>query len=143
MAKGKLFLWVYEVLLVIGFVRGLFMFGEPDVPRVALCIGFAINVLLQYNVIKAIRRKPLEELPPNEQAIAKTRQKAVMKTVLTGAAALAIVMLVNVGLFIKHVYSARAFAFVQLAAMLLFFSYFIVSFKLLQKKTGIGISNGS
>jgi ABC-type bacteriocin/lantibiotic exporter with double-glycine peptidase domain len=143
MSKRKPLLWIYEALLVIGFLRGLYMFGEPDIPRIAICVGLAFNLLLQYGIIKAIRRKPIDQLPPAEQVIAKTRKKEVLNTVFTGAAALAVVMLINVGLFVKQVYSARAFAFVQLVAVALFFCYFVASFRRLQKKTGIGISNGS
>jgi hypothetical protein len=142
MAKRKLFLWIYEVLLVIGFVRGLFMFGETDMPRIVLCCGLVLNLLLQYGVIKAIRTKPIEQLPPTQQARVKTRQKAMMKIIFTGSGALAVVMLINVGLFIKHMYSIRTFAFVQLVAAAFFFCYFVVSVTRL-KKTGIGISNGS
>ncbi len=143
MAKRKPFLWIYEALLVIGFLRGLFMFGEPDVPRIAICVGLAINLFLQYAIIKAIRSKTIDQLPPIEQAIAKTRQRAMMKVIFIGAGFLAVVMLINVGLFIRQVYSIRTMAFVQLVAMALFFCYFVISFRRLQKKTGIGISHGS
>jgi hypothetical protein len=143
MSKRKSFLWIYEALLVIGFLRGLFMFGEPDKPRIAICVGLAINLLFQYTIIKAIRSKPIDQLPPDEQVIAKARQKAMMKIIFTGTGALAVEMLINVGLLIKHVYSVRTFAFVQLTATALFFWYFVVGFTRLQKKTGIGISNGN
>ena len=142
MSKRKAFLWIYEALLVIGFLRGLFMFGESDIPRIAICVGLAINLFLQYAIIKAIRSKPIDQLPPVEQAVAKARQKAMMKIISTGAGALMVEMLINVGLMTKQVYSVRTFAFVQLVAIALFFCYFVVSFTRL-KKTGIGISNGS
>ncbi|HEY5328618.1 MAG TPA: hypothetical protein VIJ79_01940 [Acidobacteriaceae bacterium] len=143
MSKRKPFLWIYEALLVLGFLRALYAFGEPDFPRSAIYVGLAINLFLQYVIIKAIRRKPIDQLPPAEEAMAKTRQKAMMKTIFTGAATLAVVMLINVGLFIKHVYSVRTFAFVELVAAALLFCFFVVSFRRLQKETGIGISNGS
>ena len=143
MSKRKPFLWIYEALLVLGFLRGLYAFGEPDFPHSAICVGLAINLFLQYVIIKAIRRKPIDQLPPAEQAMAKTRQKAMLKTIFTGAITLAVVMLINVGLFIKHVYSVRTFAFVELVAAALLFCFFVVSFRRLQKETRIGISNGS
>ena len=142
MSRFKPFLWIYEALLVLGFLKGLSMFGEPDTPRVAICVGLAFNLLFQYGIIKAIRSKPIDQLPPAEQATAKTRQKAMMKIIFTGAGALTVEMLINVGLMTKQVYSVRTFAFVQLVAIALFFCYFVVSFTRL-KKTGIGISNGS
>jgi len=143
MSRFKPFLWIYEALLVLGFLKGLSMFGEPDTPRVAICVGLAFNLLFQYGIIKAIRSKPIDQLPPAEQATAKTRQKAMMKIIFTSAGALAVEMLINVGLFIKQVYSIRTFTSVQLFATVLFFGYFMFSFKRLQKKTGIGNTHGS
>jgi hypothetical protein len=121
---------------MIGLLRGLLMFAEPDIPRIALGAGLAINLFLQYAIIKAIRSKPIDRLPPAEQTIAMSRQKMTMKIILTGAGAFAVEMLINVGLLIKQVYSIRIFAFVQLIAMALFFCYFVVSFTRLQKRQG-------
>jgi NADH:ubiquinone oxidoreductase subunit 3 (subunit A) len=137
MANRTLPLQIFEGLLVIGLLAGLLSFRDPDVPRIALLGGLAVNLLLQAAVITALRKqKRVEQLQAAERDRVANRQHAMLRVMFIGCSFLFVALVVDVGLFVSHTYSARTFAFVALVAAASTFIFLTFRFARLQRSQG-------
>ena len=134
MANRRLFLQIFEGLLVIGLVAGLSQFRDPSVPRLPLVIGLIVNLCFQAAIITGLRKqKRGGQLSPAERNDVSNRQGAMLKVLLIGSSFLFVALMVNVGLFVSHTYSIRTFAFVTLVAAVLTFVFLTFRFTRLQR----------
>lgn len=130
----KLLIQISEGLLVIGLLLGLLSLRDPNVPRIPLIIGITVNLCLQAAMIKALRKqKSIEQLSPAERNEANQGQRALLKPLFIASSFLSVVLMVDVGLFISHTYSARVFAIIALVAMVLSFAFLTHRFSQLKK----------
>jgi len=137
MSNRRIFLAFFEALLVFGLFRGAFLLKDGDIPRIAIFTGIAVNLFLQFVIVSAIRKSGRTTKPsPEEQALLLERQRAILKNLLAVVSCFVVVLMVNVALFISHVYSARAFAIVSLIAMVFAFTFLTFRFGRLQKSRG-------
>jgi hypothetical protein len=139
MGKRRLPLLIFEGLLLLGLLRGLLWLGNPNIPRLPLFIGIAINLFIQACIVTAFRKqKNAESLSPEDQSVSQNRQRLVMKTVAMGAGIYAALLMANVALFISHKYSARIFASVALAEMISMFLFLFIRLTKVQKAGATG-----
>jgi NADH:ubiquinone oxidoreductase subunit 3 (subunit A) len=137
MANRRLPLQIFEGLLVIGLLAGLLSFRDPNVPRIALLCGTAVNLLLQAAVITALRKqKRVKQLPAAERNRVTSRQHAMLRVMFIGCSFLFVALMADMGLFVSHTYSARTFAFVALVAAASTFVFLTFRFARLQKSQG-------
>lgn len=129
---------IFEAVLVIALIRGLFALRDPNLPRVPLIVGIAINLCFQWLMITALRRqKTIEKLSPAKQTAISNRQRGVMRVLFVGCSFLFVALTVNVGLFISHMYSIRAFAFVAIVAAAFTFAFLTFRFTQLKRSGGV------
>jgi len=137
MGNRRLLLQIFEGFLVLGLLRVLLLLRYPNVSRIALLVGIAINLLFQAVVITALRKqKRVEQLLPAERDQVNNRQRAMLRLLFIGSSCLFVALMVNVGLFVAHMYSIRTFAFVVLAAAALTFVFLTVRITQLNRSQG-------
>ncbi len=137
MRIGRLSMQILEGVLVLGLFRALFILRDPNVPHIPLIIGITMNLSFQWLLITALRKqKTNQKLSPAEQTVIINRQRGAMRILFIGAFSLFVVLMVDMGLLMSHIYSIRAFAFVALIAAALTFTFLTLRFSQLKKLQG-------